>query len=186
MNLEDVLNEIAQGNLEALGSLYQELRVPVYHIVMCIVGQKQMAEDVTQETFIRVYAGAKSYQPGTNPKAWVISIARNLAIDNMRSRRKHSKESEISAENQLSNGPLQEESILNKMQLHEALLLLDEIDRQIVVMHVIAGLRHREISNELRLPPGTIRWRYRKALIRLSEIIWGETRGYKINESSRF
>ena len=58
-----------------------------------------------------------------------------------------------------------------RLDVVNALLQLGEIDRQIVVLHDMAGLTHAEVAAELRLPAGTVRWRYRVALARLRPLV---------------
>jgi RNA polymerase sigma factor (sigma-70 family) len=58
-----------------------------------------------------------------------------------------------------------------RLDVVNALLRLDQADRQIVVLHDIAGLTHAEVAAELELPPGTVRWRYRVALARLRPLL---------------
>src|SRR5690554_3935659 len=65
-------------------------------------------------------------------------------------------------------------SRVENLDLMSALLELDEADRQIVVLHVVAGFKHREIADFLSLPHSTVRWRYRRALSKLAAILGGE------------
>jgi DNA-directed RNA polymerase specialized sigma24 family protein len=58
-----------------------------------------------------------------------------------------------------------------RLDVVNALLQLDVVDRQIVVLHDMAGLTHAEVAAELELPPGTVRWRYRVALARLRPLV---------------
>jgi len=66
-----------------------------------------------------------------------------------------------------------EEQIINKLELTRALLSLEKIEREIVVMHVVAGLKHSEIGKALCIPNGTVRWKYRLALKKLFKQIGG-------------
>jgi RNA polymerase sigma-70 factor (ECF subfamily) len=173
MNLDEAVLAVAQGNAEALKPIYDEFRVSVYSLALAILKNQPEAEDVLQETFIRVYEKAASYQSGTNLKAWISSIARNLAYDVLR--RKRTKPTE----------PLKEEivirendqTVLQRLELAEAFLQLDETERQIVVLRLVAGWRHAEISELLDIPAGTVRWKYRRSLSRLAKMIGGDESG---------
>lgn len=173
MNLDETMHSVARGDVEALRILYEQLRVPVYALALAILRSKPEAEDVLQETFIRVYERAESYQTGTNPKAWMIAIARNLAYDALR-RKKKETTSELK-EDITSN----DSTILQRLELTEALFRLEHLERQIVVMHAVAGLKHSEISEQLGIPAGTVRWKYRQSLSRLAEIMGGDNNGAK-------
>lgn len=171
MSIGEAFEEVARGNAEALKVLYEQFRYIVYSLAFSILKEKQAAEDVLQDTFVRVYEHAGACRPGTNPKAWIVSIARNLAYDAYRRGKKTA-----SHDNTDCFGT-PESSIVQRMELTEALLRLGEIERQIVVMHLLAGLKHREISEELGIPAGTVRWKYRQSLSRLAEWIGGDDHG---------
>lgn len=173
MNFDKVIQEIAAGNAEALKTLYEEYRFIVYSVALSILRNKPAAEDVLQETFIRVYEKAVTYQPGTNPKAWIASIARNLSYDVLRREKKQITDDFDIKETKNTT----DMSVLQRLELTEALFRLEEIERQIVVMHLVVGLKHFEISEVLGIPAGTVRWKYRKSLSRLAEIMGGDKNG---------
>ncbi len=173
MELDELLKAAADGNIESLQTLYEELRVPVYAVAFAIVGNRAAAEDVLQETFVRIYEKAGSYRPGTHPKAWVTSIARHLAYDALRQRQNHAV---FDAEVDRISDPKTNIPAL-RLELMEALFQLSDIERQIVVMHVIGGLKHREIGVLLGMPAGTVRWKYRKSLAQLARFMGGEEDG---------
>lgn len=165
MDLEDAMHAVAGGDTAALKIVYDELRIAVFTVALSILRSRPLAEDVLQETFIRVYQKAYTYQAGTNAKAWVVSIARNLAYDVLRRENKQralaERESESTAEH----------AAADKMELTQALLRLEDLERQIVVMHTVGGFKHHEISKLLGIPAGTVRWKYRRSLLRLAELI---------------
>jgi len=169
MDLDEALRGVANGNTAALKIVYEELRYMVYSLALSIVRSAPAAEDVLQETFLRVYEKAGTYQSGTHPKAWVLSIARNLSYDALRREK-----TLVSEEEWQECGATTESAILQRMELTEALWRLDETERQIVVMHLVGGLKHREISEMMGIPAGTVRWKYRQSLSRLSEWVEGD------------
>jgi RNA polymerase sigma-70 factor (ECF subfamily) len=85
VDAEAALEAIAAGDMDALEWLYRELRVPVFAVALAITADRGLAEDVLQETFLRVYTRARTYRPGSTPRAWMVEIARNLALDTVRS-----------------------------------------------------------------------------------------------------
>lgn len=175
MSIEEALVALARGDITPLRLLYDQLRPAVFSLALAILKDRQTAEDVLQETFVRVYERAASYRPGTNPKAWVVAIARNLAYDAYR-RKKLAGQSEEN-EQAASEGHTSESAIVQRMELLDALLRLGETERQIVVMHVLAGMKHREIGEELGIPAATVRWKYRQSLSLLADTIGGDTIG---------
>lgn len=168
MNLEDLLRRVSNGEIEALHEIYKEMRVPVFAVALAILRNHYLAEDIQQETFLRLYDRANQYKMGTNPKAWILSIARNLAYDRLRQTIRHN---HADLEDSTKADP---DPALLRLELTDALGQLEETDRLIIIMHVIAGFKHHEISKELGLPPGTVRWRYRCSLSKLAKSLGGE------------
>lgn len=165
-DIDACLQDIAQGSMTALLQLYQELHRSIYALLLSIVKNKSLAEDLLQETFITVYSKAHLYVPRTNGRAWVF---RNLAYDALR-KAKFTAPLEMDS----GDGASLPNSRVENLDLMSALLELDEADRQIVVLHVVAGFKHREIADFLSLPHSTVRWRYRRALSKLAAILGGE------------
>jgi RNA polymerase sigma factor (sigma-70 family) len=169
---DELLAQVAAGDMRALEALYRRLRVPVFAVALAVTGDQGTAEDVMQDTFVRVYSGAAGYRPESRPRAWVLTIARHLALDAVRRR---SREPVSGLTDDDAAAPSGEPDRI-RPDLVSALLQLGEIDRQIVVLHDLAGFTHAEVAAGLGLPAGTVRWRYRIALARLrpliAEVIW--------------
>jgi len=169
---EELLAQVAGGDMRALEGLYRRMRVQVFAVALAVTGDRGTAEDVMQDTFVRVYAAAPGYRPGSRARAWVLTIARHLALDAVRRR---TREPVSGMADRGAAAPAGEPDGIRLDVVH-ALLRLGEVDRQIVVLHDLAGLTHAEVAAELGLPAGTVRWRYRVALARLrplvAEVIW--------------
>jgi RNA polymerase sigma factor (sigma-70 family) len=164
---DDLLARIAGGDMRALELLYREMRVQVFAVALAVAGDRDTAEDVMQDTFVRVYAAAAEYRPGCRARAWVLTIARHLALDAVRRRAREPASATAGCGAAAPGG----EPDGARLDVVHALLRLGEVDRQIVVLHDIAGLTHAEVAAELALPPGTVRWRYRVALARLRPLV---------------
>jgi RNA polymerase sigma-70 factor, ECF subfamily len=158
-DLDSALALVAAGEIRALEYVYRVLRVAVFAVALAVVGDRPSAEDVVHDTFVRVCEQAETYQPGTRPRAWVLAIARNLAIDVVRRRDRNPRFGEMR--------PTAEDDPLATLSWTQALMTLETVDREIVALHALGGLTHREIAAQVGLPPGTVRWRYRVALGRL-------------------
>jgi RNA polymerase sigma-70 factor (ECF subfamily) len=164
---EAMVRAIAAGEISALERLYRELRAPVFAVALSLVRDYSTAEDVLHDTFVRVWEKADSYRPGTRPRSWVLGIARNLAIDGVRRRARQPPLEDVRA--------VVEDDRLEPFAYTSALMTLEPLERQIVVLRVVAGLTHAEIAAQVELPPGTVRWRYRLALGRLKPLVSEES-----------
>lgn len=170
--LEQSILKIANGDYECFKFLYDELNEAVYTLSYIILKDRYLAEDVSQEVFCKVMANAASYKKGTSPKAWVLQIVRNASIDVLRKKKEivTSFDSESGYENIISDIK-QKTDFENKLIVFEALKQLDFEQQQIVVMHVIAGLKFKEISNILERPMGTVTWKYRTAIKNMYDLL---------------
>ena len=101
--------------------------------------------------------------------AWLITIARNLAIDYLRKRKKESLTAEIPDYLQAGESSC-EERLCQKLGLEQALMTLKEEERQIVNLKIMGELTFREIASVLKKPQGTVAWYYRTAIRKLKEV----------------
>jgi len=167
---DELLARIAGGDMRALEALYRRMRVRVFAVALAVAGDRGTAEDVMQDTFVRVYSAAPGYRPRSRARAWVLTIARHLALDAVRRRARET----VSGMAGHGAAAAAGEPDGIRLDVVNALLQLGEVDRQIVVMHDMAGLTHAEVAAELELPAGTVRWRYRVALARLRPLVQEE------------
>ena len=81
---------MADGDKDALKAIYENYRAYIYHFLLGILKSKEDAEDVASEFFIRLYKNASKYKPGSGHKTYITTIARNMAIDFLRSKGRES------------------------------------------------------------------------------------------------
>ena len=169
--LEGLMAEVAAGDQEALGELYHRARTAVYGLALSILRHGHDAEDVTQDTFVRVWERADQYRPQGTPMAWLLSIARNLALMKLRER---TRTQDLPPEDWESFSiESHDVNTEDRTVLTAALSALSEEERQIVMLHVTAGLKHRELAQLLELPLSTVLARYRRALLKLKQRLEG-------------
>ena len=138
---EQLIMNIARGDRDALAEVYLQHKGAVYAFALSILRQAHAAEDVMQETFLQLWNAAGTYVPrGQSPLPWLLGITKNTALKHM-------------AENRIVT-----QAVLEKLSAEE---------RQIVVLHAVAGLKHREIAELLEKPLSTILNKYRRALKKL-------------------
>lgn len=87
-DLESLLLGVAAGDSHSLEELYHRTRTAVYGLVLSYLKHPQDAEDVTQDAFVRIWDTAASYRPQGKPMAWLLTVARNLALMRLRERGK--------------------------------------------------------------------------------------------------
>lgn len=163
--LEKLLSGVASGDREALAQLYRRTRTAVYGLALSYVKNACDAQDITQDTFVRVWDSASQYSPKGSPMGWILTVAKNLALMKLRqgSRQDHLDEEEWDAI------PAQSPDVTpeDRQVLQEAMAALSHEERQVVMLHAVTGLKHREIAQLLELPLATVLSKYHRALKKL-------------------
>lgn len=162
--LEQQLLQIASGDKSALAALYDNINVSVYSYALSILKNRADAEDVLQDTLLEIWRSAPNYKSMGKPMAWIITIARNLCLMNLREK------------SRLSDQPFEdfdfpdegdELTSDDKLVIQACMLSLSDEEREIVVMHILAGLKHREIAKIRQLPLSTVLSKYNRAIKKL-------------------
>lgn len=168
-----LLLKIADGDKEALHTLYESVAGSVYGFALSITKNPHDADDVLQETFLKIYAKAGEYIPHGKPMAWIFTITRNSALSKLRDTaktceydEKHPETVDVSS---VSN-------IEQKLVIETLFRILTDEEKQIVVLHAVSGMKHREIAAILDLPVGTILSKYNRAIRRLKTVLQEEDR----------
>lgn len=169
-----LIRRLAQGDDSAMDALLDALEKPVFSLVLGIVGDRQAAEDVCSEAFVKVWRSAKGYDPSKGRLAsWVFSIARNRAIDHLRAR-KARRAVGLSPEGDLGAlerpGPRPAASLWQRESVKRALKGLSEVQRKAVLLAYFEGLSREEMARRLRVPVGTAKTRLREALLKLKKL----------------
>jgi RNA polymerase sigma-70 factor, ECF subfamily len=136
-----------------------------------IVGQPEMARDLTQDVFVRITRTAIPDVDGTALRAWVFRIARNLAFNHLRDR----------ARRPLDVGPVDTPAAASQetaVAVRQALLALADVDRDLFLLREIAGLSYDELASVCELSPDAVRSRLHRARTELRRLLGGaiETR----------
>ncbi len=170
---------IAASRTEALGVLYDRYGRLVYSIALNATGDAPTAEEITQDVFMRVWEKARTYDIDlAKVSTWLISIARNRSIDEIR-RRKVRPEQYSSSWAEVPDLPeTTQEGVEDQIAasweakaVHKALLELPVDQQKALSLAYFEGLSHTEIAEALGEPLGTIKTRIRTAMMRLREAL---------------
>ena len=166
-NLSGLIKNIASGDNDAMAELYSIMSKEIYVFLLMFCKDKYTAEDIMQETFIEIYENARSYKVFNNPRAWILTIAKNKAINVIR---KNSRTTSLdNPETEALKIENTENIILDKMQVDELFSVLFEEDKKIVVLHAVYGFKHREIAEMVNLPLGTVTWLYKQSIAKMKQ-----------------
>ncbi len=154
------------GDEDALRELYTQTRAAVFGFALSILKNRHDAEDVTQDTYLQVCAAASGYRKMGKPMAWILTITKNLSLMKMRQARREAPFEPLDVG---ESPPEPEEGIV----LRAAMRVLSDEERQIVILHALSGLKHREIAGLLGLPLSTVLSKYQRALGKLRKQLEG-------------
>ena len=165
---EDLLPLVAGGDVRAFAVLYDRHGRAAYSLAYRMMGERQAAEDLTQEAFLKVWRSAGGYRPERGSvRTWVLSIAHNRGIDQLRSMASRRRTQDRVEREALRSQPSEafDEAWANRRRerVGEALGTLPPEQVEILELAYYSGHTHAEISDLLGLPLGTVKGRVRLA-----------------------
>lgn len=166
---EENISQICRNNKEGLRRIYEDYCPLIYSVVLDILQNREDAEDVVSEFFIHMWDIAPTYRCGNGHRAWMLTIARNMAIDHIRRRKKESLTAEI-PEYLQAGEDFPEEQLCCKLSLEQSLRTLKKEEREVVNLKIMGELTFKEIATVLKKPQGTVAWCYRTAIRKLREV----------------
>ncbi|MCR5249516.1 MAG: RNA polymerase sigma factor [Lachnospiraceae bacterium] len=167
--LDAALQKIGKGDREAVSDVYARTASAVYGFILSIVRNTEDAEDLLQDTYVKLCLNADQYQSQGKPMAWILTIARNLSLMKLRGRRRMADLPEYEWEAlEDSDSEFHTE---DRMVLDAALRVLSGEESNIVMLHAVAGLKHREIAEMLDMPLATVLSKYNRALKKMKKVI---------------
>lgn len=152
------------GDKTAFTDIYNEMKTPVFTVILRIVQNRAEAEDLMQELFLRLLRHGKDDNI-KNPRAYLFMTARNLAIDSLR---KYSGE-ELPED--MPDNRSDELDSCRKLDVESAFAKLSTAERETVVLHLNAGFKFREIAKIQNIPLGTALFRYNSAVKKLRDLL---------------
>ncbi len=184
---------IVSGQPSKFEILVENYQQRVYATLFGMLGNRQDAEDVTQETFITAFRKLDKFERRSSFYTWLHRIAFNAAIDLQR-RKKRTKNQFVSSEmidtaeptGQNTASPASIVMIKETVgQVQLGLSRLDEERRNIIVLRDLQGIDYAEIASMLDIPVGTVRSRLHRARIELREILNAMGIGPSVDEPSQ-
>jgi RNA polymerase sigma factor (sigma-70 family) len=155
----DVFERFRAGDEEAVKSVYSRFSGAVFALSLSILHDRGRAADATQQTFIKAWQAADSYDPSRAFGPWVSSIARRTAIDIYR---KEKRRLPVESPEIAESGPSMDR-IWEVFEVRAAVDQLSDDEREVVRMSHFDGLTHVEIASRLDLPVGTVKSRSHRA-----------------------
>ncbi|UCG51076.1 MAG: sigma-70 family RNA polymerase sigma factor [Candidatus Latescibacterota bacterium] len=173
-----MLEGVRRRDPEALTRFFDVFFPYVYNLAYRLLGNRDTAEDVVQDVFLKVYRAADRLDIERHPKPWLTTITYNTCRD---AARRTAARPDIATDSttigEQHGAPDTPEDVLLRQErenmVERALLELDEHSRALVILHDYCGVPHEEIATVMNMSHAAVRKRYSRALKRLAQIIRG-------------
>ncbi|MCB1676127.1 MAG: sigma-70 family RNA polymerase sigma factor [Halioglobus sp.] len=177
-DLASLIRGIQARNRDAFGAFYDATIQRVYGLALRITRQRTLAEEVVGDVYLQVWQQAANYSPGRGTiVAWLSVICRSRALDALRRDGGHGRAISLdvgpageSADSSAAPDDIVQ-SVEQGSQIHMALMLLSERQRQLVALAYFRGYTHSEIATCVRMPIGTVKVNLHRAMKTLKEFM---------------
>jgi RNA polymerase sigma factor (sigma-70 family) len=174
MERRGVSAQFRDGDPDAVRAIYREYGRLVFAVAYRVLGDRGLAEEATQQAFVKAWRAAGSFDADRELGPWLASIARRAAIDVSRReavRAADPIDSVAPGDPALATRPESAEAIHDVWAVREAVAALPAPEREIVRLQHFGGLTHGEISEKLNMPVGTVKSRSFRAHRRLAAVL---------------
>lgn len=173
---EELIERFQKGDIRAFEQIVQRYKDQLLNFVFRFLGNQEQAEDILQETFLRVYRNRHAYRRVAKFSTWIYTIAGNLARTELRKRKRRrffsisdmgveDKDFEVSDE--VFNPESYVDTVLHDDVIQQEINKLSPKFREVIILRDIQELSYEEISKILRIPIGTVKSRVNRARLRL-------------------
>lgn len=167
----DMLRLLQEQPRAAAAALYDRYGRMIFSVALRMVGDRGVAEEITQDVFVASWRSAARYRPEQGSLAtWLLAITHHRAIDELRSRRQKARARESALDDDTIRGATTDPALdvaLLQAEVRAALAALPPAQRQVIELLYFGGLTRQEAANELRAPLGTVHTRLRLGMARL-------------------
>lgn len=169
----ELVTYLKERRQDAFNYLYDRYSGALYSVILNIVPDKDLASDVLQEVFIKIWRQIGTFDDNKGRLfTWMLNIARNAGIDAVRSKGyQKSKQNRELTENVYDTGGGSTQTNTDAIGLKKIVYTLKEEYRVLLELSYFQGFTQDEISKMLQIPLGTVKTRMRNALIQLKQLI---------------
>jgi RNA polymerase sigma-70 factor (ECF subfamily) len=170
----DLRARFRQGDPDAVRAVYRSHGRLVYAVAYRVLGDRGLAEEATQQTFVKAWRAAQSFDESRELGPWLAAIARRVAIDLYRReavRTADPIESVPAGDPALVAAPQSAESVYDVWAVREAVAQLPADEQEVVRLQHLEGFTHTQIAEQLGIAPGTVKSRSFRAHKRLAELL---------------
>lgn len=165
-DLEELLRQIALGSQQAFEELYRATDSAIYGYALSLMRNHHEAQDIMMDTYLKIRCAAHLYMPMGKPMAWILTITKNIARTKLRSAGR-----QIPLDDLEETTPSFDRDSEEAVALEQAMKVLGDQERQILILHAVTGLKYREIAEMLGMPLATVLSKYARSLKKLKKAL---------------
>jgi len=168
----ELLKGLQSHDEHAFSFLYDHYSKALFSIILPIIPQQELAEDVLQEVFVKIWQNIKLYDASKGRLyTWMLNIARNQSIDRTRSKDFNNRSKTTELSETVYNNRQGAEAKIDDVGLTKTLSQLPDESRKLLELAYYQGYTQEEIANMLNIPLGTVKTRIRATIIHLRKIL---------------
>ena len=165
--LDRLLISVSKGDNVAFGKLYEKTKKGVYAFLYTYFHNAEDTEDAMQTVYLNVKKGIHTYRHGSNASAWILQIAKNQALNEIKRKKREIPTEDIELESTPhEGGSVEIMDVISRV--------LTEEEQKIVTLFVLWDYKHREIAEILDCPIGTVTSKYKRSMEKLKKYLQEE------------
>lgn len=169
-----LVDQLKAGSKEALSDLYDAYAGMVYGVVLKMIRNEEIAQEIVQDVFLKVWKNIDTYDPAkAKISTWMINIARNRTIDEIRSKQFRNQQENQSIDDSVYEGDKggSVEMKVDAIGLKSVINRLRPEQKQLIDYVYFGGYTHEEAAKELNIPLGTVKTRIRSSILELRKLV---------------
>ena len=161
-HLNKAMKKLKHGDMRAFDVIYEETKRSVFFTILNILNDRDLSDDIMQDAYIAVVNKIDKYEENTNARNWIITIAKNLALNEYNRRKKVLMVDY--GENEHMAGASYDKHNIDTPLFDLARKILKEDELNILILIIVENMKRKEVSKMLDIPIGTVTWKYNEAI----------------------
>ncbi len=171
MSDEMIMEAVKNGDLQQASLLFERHQKPVFNFLARMAMDRDIAEDLTQNVFLRMIKYRNSYREGNKFQSWIYQVARNVFSDHYQ-KEKNKRSDFIDVERlsgQIANSQEEQEQLEREKLLHQSMAKLNDEQRELLMLTRFQQLKYEEVANIMDMTVGNVKVKVHRAIQKLRE-----------------
>lgn len=162
--LHSLFQDITNKNEAEFNQLYEKYHILIYRIAFSILKNKEDSEDVEQKVFLKIWQIEQEKLPTSNEASWLYAVTKNEALNYLKNQKQ---EMDIDDIYYITDEKQELNDVIDKDSYNRIIAKLNQQEQEIVSLKILSKMSFKEIAQVLKVPIGTVQWKYYKSLYTL-------------------